>query len=94
MMQLPYRGIHPGQPSVTFLPMTDMSSSNPTCIFSTLKFALEHARRHSVTPIATFDQPLWWKALMIIMSEPLDSDLRKIILRLGGFHFLTVLEVS
>ena len=23
---------------------------------------------------------------MIIMSEPLDSDLRKIVLRLGGFH--------
>ena len=86
MMQLSHCGIHPGQSSVTFLPMIDMSSSNPTCIFSTLKFASEHARRHSVTPIVTFDQPLWWKALMIIMSEPLDSDLRNIVLRLGGFH--------
>ena len=82
----PYRGIHPGQSSVTFLPMIDMSSSNPTCIFSTLKFASEHARLHSVTPIVTFDQPLGWKALMIIMTEPLDSDLRKIVFRLGGFH--------
>lgn len=87
MMQLSHRGIHPGQSSVTFLPMIDMSSSDPTCIFSTLKFASEHARRHNVTPIVTFDQPLWWKALMIITSEPLDSDdLRKIVLRLGGFH--------
>ena len=98
MMQLSHRGIHPGQSSVTFLPMIDTSSSSPTCIFSTLKFASEHARRHNVTPVVTFDQPLWWKALMTIMSEPLDSDLRKIVLRLGGFHtemrFLAVLEVS
>ena len=55
MMQLSHRGIHPGQSSVTFLPMIDMSSSNPTCILSTLKFASEHARRYSVTPIVTFD---------------------------------------
>ena len=86
MMQFVHRGNHPGQSSVTFLPMIDMSSSDPTCIFSTLKFVTEHARKHNVTPIITFDQPLWWKALTIIMSEPLGSDLREIVLRLGGFH--------
>lgn len=87
-MQYVHRGNHPGQSSVTFLPMIDMSSSDPTCIFSTLKFVTEHARKHNVTPIITFDQPLWWKALTIIMSEPLGSDLREIVLRLGGFHTL------
>jgi len=60
--------------------------------------ALEHAQQHNVTPIITFEQPLWWKALVIIMSEPLGSDLRKIVLRLGGFHtamsLMAVLEVS
>ena len=86
MMQYVHRGNRPGQSSVTFLPMIDMSSSDPTCIFSTLKFVTEHARKHNVTPIITFDQPLWWKALTIIMSEPLGSDLRGIVLRLGGFH--------
>ena len=86
MMHYVHRGNHPGQSSVTFLPMIDMSSSDPTCIFSTLKFVTEHARKHNVTPIITFDQPLWWKALTIIMSEPLGSDLREIVLRLGGFH--------
>ena len=86
MMQLSHRGNHPGQSSVTFLPMIDMNSSDPTCIFSTLKFVSEHARQHNVTPIISFDQPLWWKALMIIMSEPLGSDLCNIVLRLGGFH--------
>ena len=39
-----------------------------------------------MTPIITFDQPLWWKALMIIESEPVDSDLRQVVLRLGSFH--------
>lgn len=33
----------------------------------------------------TFDQPLWWKALAIIESEPVDSELRKIVLGLGDF---------
>jgi hypothetical protein len=49
-------------------------------------FVNEYAQRHGVTPILTFDQPLWWKALMIIESEPEESDLRGIVLRLGDFH--------
>ena len=86
MMQFVHRGSHPGQSSVVFLPMINMSSSNTTCIFSTLKFISEHARHHKVTPIITFDQPLWWKVLMVIESEPADSDLRQVVLRLGRFH--------
>ena len=50
-----------------------------------MKYIREHARRHDVTPIITFDQPLWWKAQMIIVTEPVRSDLKDIILRLGGF---------
>ena len=42
--------------------------------------------RHGVTQILTFDQPLWWKALMIVESEPKGSDLRRIVLHLGSFH--------
>ena len=72
--------------SVMFLPIIDMNSSNTTCIYLTLAFVTEHARRRDVSPIITFDQPIWWKALMIIRSEALVSDLRRIILRLGGFH--------
>ena len=63
--------------------MINMSSSSPICIFTTLEFASEHAQRHSVTPIVTFDQPLQWKTLMIIMPEPLYSDLSKVVFRLG-----------
>ncbi|KAJ8393310.1 hypothetical protein AAFF_G00062110 [Aldrovandia affinis] len=66
--------------------MIDMSPSDATCIYSTLKFLCEHAHRHNAIPIITFDQPLWWKALLIIEAEPEGSDLSNIVLRLGGFH--------
>ena len=86
MMQLVHRGRHPGKSSVIFLPMIDMNPSDITCVYSTLKYIQDHAHRHDVTPIITFDQPLWWKALMIIVTDPSGSDLRSIVLRLGGFH--------
>ena len=86
MMQLVHHGSHPGKSSVLFLPMINMNPSDITCIYSTLKFIEDHAHRHDVTPIVTFDQPLWWKALMIIVSEPDGSGLRNIVLRLGRFH--------
>ena len=49
-------------------------------------FLAEHARHHNAKPVVTFDQPLWWKALMIIDNVPVDSDLKNIVLRQGGFH--------
>ena len=36
----------------------------------------------------TFDQPLWWKATIIVEGAQEDSPLRSVILRLGGFHIL------
>ena len=69
-----------------FLPMIDLDPSEKTCIYSTLLFVSEQAKRYHITPVITFDQPLWLKALMIIRSEPNDSELKSIILRLGGLH--------
>ena len=86
MMQLVHCGSHPGKSSVMFLSMIDISPSDTTCIYSMLKHVQEHLQRHDVTPIITFDQPLWWKALMIILTEPIRSGLRDVILHLGGFH--------
>ena len=83
MMQLVHRGKHRGKSSVMFLPMIDMNPNDISCMYSTLKYIEDHASRHNVTPIVTFDQPLWWKASMIAVTEP---DLRKVVLRLGGFH--------
>jgi len=80
-MQMVQKGNHPGESSVLYLPMIDMNSNDMTCIYSTLHFVSSHAKQYNVTPIRTFDQPLWWKALQIIKS-----DLRLIVVRLGGFH--------
>eukprot|EP00112_Aurelia_sp_Birch-Aquarium-sp1_P011852 Seg2490.3 transcript_id=Seg2490.3/GoldUCD/mRNA.D3Y31 product="hypothetical protein" protein_id=Seg2490.3/GoldUCD/D3Y31 len=80
------QGEYLGKSSVSFLPMIDLDPSNITCIYSTLDFVSRHAKRYDVTPVLTFDQPLWWKATCIIKGEPIDSPLRQIILRLGAFH--------
>lgn len=86
LMQMVHTGDHPGQSSVLFLPMIDMDPGNMSCVQSTLQFICQHASRHKVTPVITFDQPLWWKALEVIESQPVDSEMRSIVLRLGGFH--------
>ena len=60
-MQMNHSGNHPGQSSVIFLPMIDMSSSDMTCIYSTLMFVSSQARQYNVTPVIRSEQPLWWK---------------------------------
>ena len=86
IMQIVQKGDYPGMSSIMFLPMIDMNPSDSTCIYSALKFLSDHTRRHNAQPIVTFDQPLWWKAFMIVDTEPVDSDLKNIVLRLIGFH--------
>lgn len=66
--------------------MIDMNPSDMSRIFSTLSFISDHARKYNQTPIVTFDQPLYWKALMIIHHGNADRCLHNIVLRLGGFH--------
>ncbi|XP_070208368.1 uncharacterized protein [Littorina saxatilis] len=68
------------------MPMIDLNPSDTTCIFSTLHFIYAQAKRSNTTPVLTFDQPLWWKALGITSSEPDGSDLKHIVLHLGPFH--------
>lgn len=87
-MQLISNGCHPGPSSVMFLPMIDMNPSDMTCVNSTLHFVSEHAQRHGVTPVVTFDQPLWWKAMTIIHAAAENSPLHSVLPRLGGFHTL------
>ena len=66
MMQMVHTGYHPGQSSVCVLPMIDLYPGNMSWVHSTLKFICEHAAIYNVTPIITFDQPLWWKSLQVI----------------------------
>jgi hypothetical protein len=88
MMQLITHGEHPGQASTMFLPMIDLNPSDLNCVYSTLIFVCDHAHRYGVTPIITFDQPLWWKAMTIVESETDSSKLSYVVVRLGGFHTL------
>lgn len=63
VMQMLRVGEHPGQSSFMFLPLIDLSSSDLSCIFSTLKFICAQAQIINSYPIVTFKQPLWIKAL-------------------------------
>lgn len=88
MMQTTHVGDHPKPASILFLPIIDMEPGNITCVNSTLHFIADHGRCYNVTPVVTFDQPLWRKALTILKSEPENSCLKRVVLRLGGFHTL------
>ena len=86
MMQAVHQYTHPGKASITFLPMIDLNPNDMSCVHSTLRFVATECKRHEVTPILTFDQPLWRKRQLIIANEPAGGDLHALILRLGGFH--------
>ena len=66
--------------------MINIQSTDMTCIYSTLHFISNLAAKYKVKSVLTFDQPLWWKAQLIIDSGPTNSDLLSLILQLGGFH--------
>ena len=62
-----------------------MIDMNP---YSTLNFISDHAHYYGVVPVVTFDQSLWYKAIIIIENEEESSSLRSILLTLCGFHTL------
>ncbi|CAC5388950.1 unnamed protein product [Mytilus coruscus] len=68
-MQMVQTGDFPGKSSVSFLPMIDLNASDMTCVYSTLNFGSNQAKRYDITAILTFDQPLYWKAFSIIENE-------------------------
>ena len=89
LMHLIHRNhTHPGRSSIYYLPMIDLPPGNKSCILSTLEFIYKEAVKHSVIPIITFDQPLYWKASEIIANAPDNSHLKEIVLLLGCFHTL------
>ncbi|CAG2218591.1 unnamed protein product [Mytilus edulis] len=79
-------GSYPGQSNITFLPMIDLNPSDESCIYTTLHFVCKEAKKNKCTPILTFDQPLYWKAMTIVQNEPTTSSLKCLVLKLGGFH--------
>ena len=86
MQSLLRRASNLGTSTQLFLPMIDLTPSSPTCVRLTLEYLCDIAQKHGVTPIVTFDQQLYWIALMVIEDQPMSSRLRRIVLILGGFH--------
>ena len=67
---------------ISFLPIIDLNPSDETCIYSTLLFVCDQAKKLGIqVPSITFDQPIWLKASGIIEESKLN-----IVCRLGGFH--------
>ena len=85
-MQAVNKGAHPGKSGIFFLLMIDLNPSDYSCIFSTLLFVSQEAKRHGTIPVVTFDQPLYWKAQEIRANMPHHEDIKSIVLRLGAFH--------
>ena len=74
----------PVKSDIHLFPIIDMTPTNETCIYSTLRYVMEQALNLGITtPCITFDQPLWLKAVDIMKSLNLE-----IVVRLGGFHML------
>ncbi|WAR07158.1 LOW QUALITY PROTEIN: hypothetical protein MAR_017116 [Mya arenaria] len=86
VMQMVHAGSHPAVSTTMLLPMIDMDPSNESCIYSTLSFVTDLASAYNVDPIITFDQPLWYKAQMIIDTQSQSSPMSHIVCRLGGLH--------
>jgi hypothetical protein len=84
------RSAHAGQTqkrsSIVFQPMIDLNPTDLTCINTTLMFIAEKAKKLNQIPVVTFDQPLYWKARMMVESSPFSSPLKEIVVMLGSFH--------
>ena len=79
--------IAPREVSIFFcVLMLDLNLGDMSCVYSSLEYIASQAQKNNVSPIMTFDQPLYLKALTVISSEHADGDLKSIILCLGTFH--------
>ena len=83
LMQLCQKGDYPGKSAITFLSMIDMDTDDLYSILSTLKFVSRQAQKYEATPI---DQPLYMKAVHIVIHKTQTEGLQSVILMLGGFH--------
>jgi len=81
-MQEVSTGEHPSVAEFRMLPLIDLNPNDKSCVLSTLTFVMAQANKIGIrTPVITFDQPLWLKAVEVSKAHSLD-----IVCRLGGFH--------
>ena len=70
-MQNLSKGEYPDQPKIRYLPIIDLNPTREKCIYSTLLFIQQQAKKlnivelNIVAPCLTFVKPLWIKAVEI-----------------------------
>ena len=78
------KGDYPGQSIVHMLRIIDLNPTDMSCAYSKLQFVVNQAKQLNITtPIVTFDQPLWIKAMEVVKALNM-----QVILILGGFHMM------
>ena len=85
-MQIVNTGNYFGRASTVFMPMIDIKSTDPVYILSTIHFVPEQSFKYNMTPVLTFDQPLYLNSLSINEDQEESSALKNIVLRIGDFH--------
>ena len=66
---------------IEFLPFIDLNPADMSATFTTLEFVISESKKHNQHPIVTFDQPLWWKSMLIKHAKEL-----RVTILLGNFH--------
>ena len=59
------------------MPMIDLKATDSACILSTMHFVAEQSSKYNMTPVPTFDQPLYWKSMSIKEQQDESSVLKK-----------------
>jgi len=85
-MKAYHNGPSLGKTAIHFEPMIDMPASDYSCIYSTMSFVSDLAKKYGHDPVLTFDQPLFWKAMEIKTHEQEKCSFGKMALMLGTFH--------
>ncbi|CAD6231375.1 GSCOCG00012225001-RA-CDS, partial [Cotesia congregata] len=71
------------------LPFINAPPTDYDTILTSLLFSIEKCKAsNQKTCIVTFDQPLYWKARDITAAADPNTDLSKVVVRLGAFHLL------
>ena len=77
-------GNYPGKSNVAFLLIINLSPSDPSCNFTTPEFVIDQLKSLTFeTPVITFDQPLWIKAIEIATAKSMSA-----VIILGGVHLM------
>lgn len=73
---------------VIAIPFIRLNPGNLSTLYSALSFAANQSLLHNQCCIVTFDQPLYMKASEIVAAADENTDISKVIVRLGGFHLI------